>query len=138
MTRKLKSNCRSSSCIGWIVSVLFDYKMKGYMLTLANRYVISFLISRFASRWTETTVHTKLIYSKRLLRPVVLRVLCCSMCAFWYWPFCHGAHKLDLSTLFSAFFFEHLFSLYCNLFGNITRKYRTMISLCKVYLPTVK
>ena len=28
------------------------------------------------------------------------------MCLFLYWPFCHGAHKLDL------FFFEHLFNLY--------------------------
>ena len=24
-------------------------------------------------------------------------------CVFWYGPFCHGAHKLDLSTLFTTF-----------------------------------
>ena len=25
-------------------------------------------------------------------------------CVFLYGPFCHGAHKLDLSTLFTIFF----------------------------------
>ena len=35
-------------------------------------------------------------------------------CVFLYGPFCHGAHKLDLSTLFSTFFFEHIFHLYYN------------------------
>ena len=25
-------------------------------------------------------------------------------CVFLYGPFCHGAHKLDLSTLFTTFF----------------------------------
>ena len=25
-------------------------------------------------------------------------------CVFLYWPFCHGAHKLDLSILFTTFF----------------------------------
>ena len=31
-------------------------------------------------------------------------VLCCSKCLFSYGPFCHGALKLDLSTLFAIFF----------------------------------
>jgi len=32
---------------------------------------------------------------------------------FLYGPFCHGAQKLDLSTLFTTFIFlEHLFHLY--------------------------
>ena len=30
-----------------------------------------------------------------------------------YGPFCHGALKLDISTLFTTFVFEHLFNLYC-------------------------
>ena len=29
-------------------------------------------------------------------------------CLFLYGPFCHCALKLDLSTLFTTFFFEHL------------------------------
>jgi len=33
-------------------------------------------------------------------------------CVFLYGPFCHGAHKLDLSTLLTTFFFEHLFHLF--------------------------
>jgi len=40
-----------------------------------------------------------------MLRLVVLRVLCCSTCLFLYRQFCHGALKLDLSTLFTTFFF---------------------------------
>jgi len=35
-------------------------------------------------------------------------------CVFLYGPFCHGAHTLDFSTLFTTFFFEHLFHLYLN------------------------
>ena len=30
--------------------------------------------------------------------------LCCSVCLFLYGPFCHSALKIDLSTLFTAFF----------------------------------
>jgi len=35
-------------------------------------------------------------------------------CVFLYGPFCHGAHKHDLFTLFTLqhFVFEHLFHLY--------------------------
>ena len=45
-------------------------------------------------------------------------------CVFLFGPFCHGAHKLDLSTLFTTFFFEHLFHLYC-------KEARTLPSLHK-------
>ena len=39
--------------------------------------------------------------------------LCCSVCWFLCRPFCHGALKPDISTLFTTFFFfEHLFNLY--------------------------
>ena len=31
-------------------------------------------------------------------------LLCCSACLFLYGPFCHGALKLDMSTLFTTFF----------------------------------
>ena len=41
------------------------------------------------------------MYSKCLLHFVVLGVLCCSMCLFLYGPFCNGALKLNLSTLFT-------------------------------------
>jgi len=42
---------------------------------------------------------------------------CCSaIFVFWFFlyinPFCHGAFKLDLSTFFALFFYEHLFNLY--------------------------
>jgi len=30
--------------------------------------------------------------------------LCCSVCLFLYEAFCHGAHKLDMSTLFTTFY----------------------------------
>jgi len=46
--------------------------------------------------------HTHTKYSVCLLRPVVMRVLCCSVCLFIYRAFFHGALKLDLSTLFTA------------------------------------
>jgi len=39
-------------------------------------------------------------------------ILCCSVCLLLYEPFCHGAHKLDMSTLLHHFFSEHLFNLY--------------------------
>jgi len=38
--------------------------------------------------------------------------LCCSVCWFLYGPFCHGALKLDISTLFTTFFSKHFFILY--------------------------
>ena len=38
------------------------------------------------------------------------------LCVFLYGPFCHGAHILDLSTLFTTFFFEHLFNLFYTLY----------------------
>jgi len=34
------------------------------------------------------------------------------VCWFLYGPFCHGAIKLDISTSFTTFFFEHLFNVY--------------------------
>ena len=43
---------------------------------------------------------------------------CCSACFVLFYVFvlyglfCHGAFKLDLSTLFTTFFFERLFNLY--------------------------
>ena len=40
--------------------------------------------------------------SKCLLRHDVVRVLCRSL--FVYGPFCHGALKHDISTLFTTFF----------------------------------
>jgi len=33
-------------------------------------------------------------------------------CVFLYGPFCHGAHKLDLSTLFTTFFSLNITSIY--------------------------
>ena len=33
-------------------------------------------------------------------------------CVLLYGPFCHGAQKLELTTFFTTFFFEHLFHLY--------------------------
>ena len=41
-------------------------------------------------------------------------------CVFLYGPFCHGAHKLDLSTLFTTFF-EHLFHFNFNNKGSIQK-----------------
>ena len=39
-----------------------------------------------------------------MLRLGVLRVFCCSVCLFVYWPVCHGALKLYMSTLLTTFF----------------------------------
>jgi len=47
--------------------------------------------------------NTNNIFSECLLRLCVLRVLCCSLCLFVYRPYCHGALKLDMSTLFTTF-----------------------------------
>ena len=33
-------------------------------------------------------------------------------CVFLYRPFCHSAHKLDLSTLFTIFFSLNISSIY--------------------------
>jgi len=43
-------------------------------------------------------------FSKCLLRHGVVHVLCRSVCLFLYRPFCHGALKLYISTLFTTFF----------------------------------
>jgi len=51
----------------------------------------------------EKSKSHKKLYSECLLSPVVLRDLCCSMCLILYWPFCHGALKLEMSTLFTTF-----------------------------------
>ena len=39
-----------------------------------------------------------------MLRLGVHVFLCCSVCWFLYGPFCHGALKLDIFTLFATFF----------------------------------
>ena len=46
--------------------------------------------------------NTKIVYCECLLRHVVLCVLWLPMCLYLYGPFCHGALKLDLSTLITA------------------------------------
>ena len=43
------------------------------------------------------------VFSKCLLHLDVIRVLSCSVCWFLYGTFCHGALKLDISTLFTTF-----------------------------------
>ena len=43
---------------------------------------------------------------------VVGAVLCCSMCLFWYGPFCQGALILDLSIFFSIFISLNISSIY--------------------------
>ena len=43
-------------------------------------------------------------FFKCLLRLGVLRVFVLSVCWFLYVPFCHGALKFDISTLFTTFF----------------------------------
>ena len=50
-----------------------------------------------------------------LLHLAVRRVSFYSKCLFWYGLFCHVALKLDLSTLFATYFFEHLSKLYFNI-----------------------
>jgi len=39
-------------------------------------------------------------------------------CVFLYGPFCHGAHKLGLSTLFTTFFSSNISSIYIITFYN--------------------
>jgi len=51
---------------------------------------------------------TRLVNTNKLLFlnvccVLVYAVFCCVPCVL-YGPFCHGAHKLDLSTLFTTFF----------------------------------
>jgi len=36
----------------------------------------------------------------------------CDVLCVLYWPFCHGAHKLDLPTLFTTFFSLNISSIY--------------------------
>jgi len=38
-------------------------------------------------------------------------ILCCSMCLFLYGQFCKNALKLDQSTLFTTYYFEHLLNV---------------------------
>ena len=44
------------------------------------------------------------LFPECLLRHGVLRGFVCSVRWFLYGPFCHGALKLDISTLFTTFF----------------------------------
>ena len=59
-------------------------------------YIIFEIIKRISLR----KKHTKSFFSECLLCLGILRVLCCFVCLFLYGPFCHGAHKLNKSTLF--------------------------------------
>ena len=47
----------------------------------------------------------------------------CSKCLFVYGPLCHGAFKLDLSTLFTTHLKKKLFNLYSNIYiyYNVTK-----------------
>jgi len=63
---------------------------------------IKILLSSSIAFW-KTKKKTKTEKSECLLRHGVIPVLCCSGCWFTG-PFCHGALKLDISTLFTTFF----------------------------------
>jgi len=52
------------------------------------------------------------MFFKCLLRHGVVRVFVSLCLLVLYGPFCHGALKLDISSLFTNSFFEHLFNLY--------------------------
>jgi len=55
------------------------------------------------------------VYSKSLLRLLVLCVSCCDKCSFVYGPFCHGAIRLDnIYNIYNMYniLSEHLFNLY--------------------------
>jgi len=52
----------------------------------------------------ENPKHTEIVHSECLSRAVVLRRLCCTVCWVFYGPLCHGTLKLDICTLFTAFF----------------------------------
>jgi len=43
---------------------------------------------------------------------VLMQLETWNVCLFLYEPFCYGALKLDISTLFTTFFFAHLLNLY--------------------------
>jgi len=53
---------------------------------------------------TEKKTHKTIVISDRQLRLVFYMFSCCSGGLYVYGPFCHGALKLDMSTLFTAFF----------------------------------
>jgi len=77
----------------WYVKISLVFMMSRVRLHLAI-----LKINRCRSRKTQKN-------SYFLMSGVSLYTPCFEMfCVFFYGPFCHGAHKLDLSTLFTTFF----------------------------------
>ena len=78
------------------------------------RTILSLHVSNImVSPWISTLVNNTLNELDFFMSVASLFTQCFVMfCVFLYGPFCHGAHKLDLSTLFTTFFFEHLLHLY--------------------------
>ena len=65
-------------------------------------------------------------------------VLCCSVCLFLYLPFCHGALKLDLSTLFTTLFSFNFSSIYFVMAWRNKDFWKCLVELLKyMYVLTV-
>jgi len=62
-------------------------------------------LQNVATGWTQRLTFEKHKNSFFLMSVASLYTPCFVMfCVFLFGPFCHGAHKLDLSTLFTTFF----------------------------------
>ena len=73
------------------------------LLNIKNTTCTMSVYGELSSNWAFSVKHTNLVY-ECLLRPVVMRALCCFICLFLYGPLCPGALKLDMSTLFTTLF----------------------------------
>ena len=105
-TRIIKHKYINKTCLFLLSAYNSDriYVCNEYHEIMCYNHTVVCLFTSYLCRNT--------IYSKCLLCLVDLLVSCCSSCAFLHGPFCHGALKLDLSTVFTTFFrFEHLFNL---------------------------
>ena len=64
----------------------------------------SFRKSKVKKIIEKSEKHKEVFFSECLLRFGVHVILCCPVCLFLYGPLCHGALKLDMSTLFTTSF----------------------------------
>jgi len=84
-----------------VKGVINDYKNPSIKLWFSEHQA-----NLFNSKLFRRTKSVLFAFVQRLIVCCVFVLyvyLCCSVCWFLHWPFCHGALKPDISTLFTTF-----------------------------------
>ena len=96
MVRKCEVCC-SGNCFK--PPMFFIDRTKAVIQHFWRRPLSNWRLKKKKKHWKNTKNSYFLISVASLYTPCFVK-----FCVFLYGPFCHGAHKLDLSTLFTTFF----------------------------------